>query len=234
MLADVQDRVDADDLDTGPRSSAPGTSRSCALTGQMTPVGDLLRFVVAPDGTVVPDLKRRLPGRGLWLTPTRQTVAEAVKRRIFARGFKRDVRALPDLADTTEQLLERSVLDALAIVYKAGRVAAGFAKTEAALDRERVAALINASDAAADGSRKLLAALRRRDDAADIVVVDLLNSAQLDLAFGRSNVIHAALLAGPVSETFLARLGRFERFRSGCPGNQSGREKRRVRRPRVG
>lgn len=234
MLADLQDRVNVDDLDSGPRSGAAGTERLCALTGQVTPVGDLLRFVVAPDGSVVPDLKRRLPGRGLWITATRQALADAVKRRVFARGFKRDVRALPDLVDTTERLLERAVLDALAIVHKAGRVAAGFAKTEAALEQERVAALINASDAAADGSRKLLAALRRRDDAAAIAVVDLCTSAQLDLAFGRSNVIHAALLAGPESETFLARLGRFERFRSGCPGNQSGREKRREKRPRVG
>ena len=227
MLAELQARGHVDELDTGPRSGAAGTARLCALTGQVTPVGDLLRFVVAPDGSVVPDLKRRLPGRGLWVTATRQALAEAVKRRVFARGFKRDVRALPDLVNVTEHLLERAVLDALAIVHKAGRVAAGFAKTEAALEYERVAALINASDAAADGSRKLLGALRRQEDAAAVTLVGMFTSAQLDLAFGRSNVIHAALLAGPESETFLARLGRFERFRSGCSGNQSGREKRR-------
>ena len=62
MLAQVQNRGDADELDTGPRSGAAGTSRLCALTGQVMPVGDLLRFVVAPDGSVIPDLKRRLPG----------------------------------------------------------------------------------------------------------------------------------------------------------------------------
>lgn len=227
MLADVQDRGNANELDTGPRSGAAGTSRSCALTGQVKPIGDLLRFVVGPDGSVVPDLKRRLPGRGLWITATRQALAEAVKRKIFARGFKRDVRALPDLVDLTERLSERAALDALAIVHKAGRAAAGFAKTDAALTHERVVALINASDGAADGSRKLIAALRQRQDGADVPVVDRFTSAQLDLAFGRSNVIHAALLAGPESETFLARLGRFERFRAGCPGDQSGREKRR-------
>jgi predicted RNA-binding protein YlxR (DUF448 family) len=227
MLADVQDRVNVEDLDTGPRSGAAGTTRSCALTGEVAPVSDLLRFVVAPDGSVVPDLKRRLPGRGLWITATRQALADSVKRRVFARGFKRDVRAMPDLVDVTERLLEQAVLDALAILRKAGRVAVGFTQTESALEREPMVALINAADAAADGSRKLLAALRRREDAVDIAVVDLFTSAQLDLALGRSNVIHAALLAGPESETFLARLGRFERFRSGCPGKQSGREKRR-------
>ncbi len=227
MLAQVHDRGDADELDTGPRSGAAGTSRLCALTGQVMPVGDLLRFVVAPDGSVVPDLKRRLPGRGLWITASRQALTDAVKRRIFARGFKREVRALPDLVDLTERLSERAALDALAMAHKAGLVAAGFAKTEAALMRDRVAALINASDAAADGSRKLAAALHRRQDGDEVPVVDALSSAQLDLAFGRSNVIHAALLAGPESETFLARVSRFERFRSGRPEDQSGREKRR-------
>jgi uncharacterized protein len=227
MLAQVQNRGDADELDTGPRSGAAGTSRLCALTGQVMPVGDLLRFVVAPDGSVIPDLKRRLPGRGLWITASRQALTDAVKRRIFARGFRREVRALPDLIDLTERLSERAALDALAMAHKAGLVAAGFAKTEVALMRDRVAALINASEAAADGSRKLLAALHRRQDGEEVPVVDGLSSAQLDLAFGRSNVIHAALLAGPESETFLARVSRFERFRSGRPGDQSGREKRR-------
>ena len=104
-----------------------------ARPAQVTPVGDLIRFVVAPDGSVVPDLKRRLPGRGVWVTATRHALAEAVTRKVFARGFKRDVRVAPDLVDVTERLLERAALDALAIAHKAGRVAAGFAKVEAAL-----------------------------------------------------------------------------------------------------
>jgi predicted RNA-binding protein YlxR (DUF448 family) len=227
MLIDVQESGNADELDAGPRRVAAGTSRLCVLTGRVMPVDDLLRFVVGPDGSVVPDLKRRLPGRGLWLTATRQVLADAVKRKVFARGFKRDVRATPDLVELTDRLCERAALDALAMAHKAGHVAAGFAKTDAALTHDRVVALINASDAAPDGSRKLAAALRHRPDAANIAVVDRFTSAQLDLAFGRSNVIHAALLAGPESETFLARLGRFERFRSGGPEDQSGREKRR-------
>jgi len=226
MFIDVQEG-NADELDAGPRRAAAGTRRLCVLTGQVMPVDDLLRFVVGPDGSVVPDLKRRLPGRGLWLTATRQALAEAVRRKVFARGFKRDVRATPDLVELTERLCERAALDALAMAHKAGHVTAGFAKTDAALTHDRVVALINASDAAPDGSRKLAAALRHRPDAANIPVVDRFTSAQLDLAFGRSNVIHAALLAGPESETFLARLSRYERFRSGGPEDQSGRDKRR-------
>ncbi len=229
MLAHTHDHAHADELDAGPRGSAPGRERRCAVSGAVAPVGSLLRFVVAPDGAVVPDLKRRLPGRGLWITATRQALAEGIKRKAFARGFKRDVRVATDLAETTERLIERAALDALAIAHKAGKVAIGFAKTEAALTQERVTALINAADGAADGSKKLNAALRRRigPEPADIAVIETFNSAQLDLAFGRSNVIHAALLAGPESETFLARLRRLEHFRTGGLEARNGCEERR-------
>ncbi len=226
MLADVQDQASVDGLDAGPRRSAPGSERFCVVAGTVKPVDEMIRYVVAPDGSVVPDLKRRLPGRGLWITATRQALADGIKRRVFARGFKRDVRVSADLAELTERLIERTAIEALAIAYKAGKVAIGFAKAEAALLHARPTALINASDAAADGSRKLLAALRQREDAAGIALIEAFTSAQLDLAFGRSNVVHAALLAGPEGETFLARMSRFERFRS-APEDQSGRKKRR-------
>jgi uncharacterized protein len=112
-------------------------------------------------------------------------------------------------------LIERAALDALAISHKAGKVAIGFARVEVALARDRVAGLLNAAEAAPDGTRKLVASLHRREDAADIAVIDVFTSAQLDLALGRSNVIHAALLAGPESDTFLARTARLDCFRAG-------------------
>jgi predicted RNA-binding protein YlxR (DUF448 family) len=218
MLAQMQDHVG--ELDTGPRGRAPGTERLCAVSGAVRPVADMIRFVVAPDGTAVPDLKRRLPGRGLWITATRQALSEAVKRKAFARGFKRDVRATADLVELTERLIERAALDALAIAHKAGKVAIGFGKAEAALAHQPVVGLINAADAAPDGSRKLGAALHRRfgHEGRGIAGVETFTSTQLDLAFGRSNVVHAALLAGPESETFLARFDRLERFRTGTSG----------------
>jgi predicted RNA-binding protein YlxR (DUF448 family) len=218
MLARPQD----DELDTGPRHIAPGTERFCAATGVVKPVAEMIRFVLSPDGAAVPDLKRRLPGRGIWITATRQALRTAVARKVFARSFKRDVRVAPDFVDSTEQLLERAALDALAIVRKAGSVAAGFAKVEAAIARDPVVGLLHAAEAAPDGTRKLAGALRQRfEDKADrIAVIRAFTSAQLDLALGRPNVIHAALLAGPASETFLARVERLDRFRAG--GAMSG------------
>ena len=110
----------------------------------------------------MPDVKRKLPGRGIWITATRAAIEDAVKRNVFARGFKRDVRVAGDLPAHVEQLLERAALDALAIAGKAGRVVGGFAKVEAAIGRDDVLALIHAADAAADGKRKLNAALQRK------------------------------------------------------------------------
>jgi uncharacterized protein len=212
------DTEPAEEIDRGPRER--DRPRLCAATRTVQPVSDLIRFVVGPDGEVVPDIKSKLPGRGIWLTATRDALSEAIKRKVFARGFKRDVRLPSSLLERTEQLLERSVLDALAMAGKAGLVAAGFTRAETALREDKVVALVHAAEAAPDGVRKLAAASRRRVDELP-VVIGFLASAQLDLALNRPNVVHAALLAGPASETFLARCRRLERFRTGDQHNQA-------------
>jgi hypothetical protein len=209
------------DLDDGPRTGKSATVRMCAVSREQRPTSELIRFVVSPAGEVIPDIKRKLPGRGLWLTASRQTVAEAVRRHQFAKGFKRDVRVAPTLATDTEILLCRSAVEALAIAAKAGRVVAGFAKVEAALRNhpagEPIAALIHAADGAQDGIRKLDAVTRQkagnRAETPELPVIAALTSAELDLALGRSNVVHAALLAGPASNTFLSRSQILVRYR---------------------
>jgi uncharacterized protein len=220
MIAPTPGTGAADELDGGPKVRE--RERLCAATRQVRPVSDLIRFVVGPDGEAVPDVKHKLPGRGIWVTATRDALDEAIKRKAFVRGFKREVRLPADFVNRTERLLEKAVLDALAIAGKAGLVAAGFGKAETALAREEVVALLHAAEAAAEGIRKLEAASRRRQWGGPLVVIGFLTSAQLDLALNRPNVIHAALLAGPVSETFLARCRRLERFRTGDQHNQAG------------
>jgi predicted RNA-binding protein YlxR (DUF448 family) len=196
------------DLDNGPRTDRSATMRMCAVTRQVRPIDDLIRFVVTPTGEVIPDLKRKLPGRGLWVSASRQAVAEAVRRNQFSKGFKRDLRVTPALADETESLLVRSVTDALAMAAKAGQVVSGFSKVEGALEQGQAKALLHASDGAADGIRKLDAIVRQKagnyGESHEFPVVTVLTSEQLDLALGRSNVIHAAVLAGPASKTFLS------------------------------
>ena len=208
------------ELDHGPRTHKSATLRMCAVSRDVRPIDELIRFVVAPSGEVIPDLKRRLPGRGLWVSASRSAVAEAVRRHHFTRGFKRQVRVAAALADDTERLLARSAVEALAIAAKAGQVVSGFAKVAEALERQRqnpVRALVHASDGAADGIRKLDALVRQNrmgdGSQAEILIVNVLTSEQLDLALGRSNVIHAALLAGPASDTFLSRSQLLVRYR---------------------
>jgi predicted RNA-binding protein YlxR (DUF448 family) len=224
MLALTPQDTRGDELDAGPRKGGPGTERLCAVTRAVKPVDEMIRFVVGPDDGVVPDLKRKLPGRGLWVTANRATLKDAIARNVFAKSFKREIRVTPDLLDQTERLLVRSALDGLAIAGKSGLVAAGFAKAEAAIARDRVVGLLHAADASADGVSKLAGTLRRRPEAEGLPVIKAFTSAQLDLALGRSNVVHAALLAGPANDTFLARFARLERFRTGETG-QGGRDR---------
>jgi predicted RNA-binding protein YlxR (DUF448 family) len=213
------------DLDNGPRTDRSATMRMCAVTRQVRPIDELIRFVVAPSGEVIPDLKRKLPGRGLWISASHRTVAEAVRRHAFGKGFKREVHVAPTLAADTEALLARSALEALAMAAKAGQVVSGFSKVEDALTprqaqtsiKASIHALIHASDGAADGIRKLDAIVRQNagvnDESPEFPVITALTSEQLDLALGRSNVIHAALLAGPASKTFLSRSHVLVRYR---------------------
>src|ERR1700754_4226378 len=108
------------ELDDGPRTGKSATVRMCAVSREVRPIDELIRFVVAPSGEVVADLKRKLPGRGLWITASRRAVEEAVRRHHFARGFKRDVRVAPTFAADTENLLARAAIEALAMAAKAG------------------------------------------------------------------------------------------------------------------
>ena len=213
--------ADPADLDNGPRTNRSGTERMCAVTRAVRPIDELIRFVVAPSGEVIADLKRKLPGRGLWVSASHKAVAEAVRRNHFGKGFKRDVRVAPTLPSDTENLLVRGAIEALAMAAKAGQVVSGFSKVEGALQQGQgqnsVRVLIHASDGAADGIRKLDALVRPNagvnDDSPQIPVVTALTSERLDLALGRSNVIHAALLAGPASDTFLSRSQLLVRYR---------------------
>jgi predicted RNA-binding protein YlxR (DUF448 family) len=219
------------DLDNGPRTDRSATVRMCAVTRQVRPIDELIRFVVSPSGEVVADVKRKLPGRGLWISASRQAVAEAARRNQFSKGFRRDVKVAPTLPADTESLLERGVIDALAMAAKAGQVISGFSKVEGALEQRQaqnsVKALIHAADGAADGIRKLDALVRQNTanngESREIPVVTALTSEQLDLALGRSNVVHAALLAGPASKTFLSRSHVLVRYRMADDDKTAGK-----------
>ena len=218
------------DLDNGPRTEKSATTRMCAVSRTARPIDELIRFVVSPQGEVIADVKRKLPGRGLWISASRQAVAEAVRRHQFSRGFKREVRVAAALAADTEVLLVRNAVEALAIAAKAGEVICGFSKVEAALRARQsgnaIGALIHAADGAPDGIRKLDALARQNagihGESAQFPTISALTSAELDLALGRLNVVHAALLAGPASKTFLSRSQILVRYRSADDDKTAG------------
>ncbi len=174
-----------------------------------------MRFVCAPDGAVVPDLRHKLPGRGVWITADAATVAKAVKRKAFARGFKAEVRVADTLAADVADLMRRDCLNSLSLAKKAGQVVAGFAKIEAAVRDGSVAGLINASDGATDGTRKLRQVLRRAS--VDVPEINLFTEAQLSLALGGANVVHAALARGTLTANFMSQCRRLELYLSPPP-----------------
>lgn len=208
--------------DTVPDESGP--ERTCIVTRAKGEPRGMIRFVVAPDGTIVPDIRSKLPGRGAWVSGRVGVVELAVKRKAFARAFKRDVTVGQGLAAQTDELLARDALQGLALANKAGRVVCGSAKVEAALGAGTPIALLHAADGSPDGMRKIEAAARRSASlqADRLSRVQIFPSRQLDLALGRSNVIHAALLNGGASEAFLLRAARLERFRDGRVDDAAG------------
>lgn len=197
--------------------------RTCIVTREVRPPTDMIRFVLGPESQVVADLKHKLPGRGVWVTAQADKVAEAVRRRGFGRAFKAEVKVAPTLAEDIDAALVADLRQALALANKAGVVITGFMKVEAAAREKPLAAVVHASEAAPDGRRKLAGALRNRlgDAISALPVVDVLSGAELDLALGRSNVIHAALVAGRGSDAFLTLWHRLRAYR-GVGADQAG------------
>lgn len=203
-----------------------GPERSCVVTRAVKAPDDLIRFVVGPDGVLTPDLRRKLPGRGVWASLSAGAVAEAVRRKAFERSLKTKVVVPADLAATIDALMLRDALQALAMANKAGLVQAGFAKVDAMIGSGRCAAVIEASDGAEDGQRKIgqalkRAAIARESDGLKVrntPIVAIFAAADLELALGRAHVIHAALAPGPAAEGFLSRWRRLVRYRTDDAG----------------
>jgi hypothetical protein len=168
----------------------------------------LLRFVVGPDGEIVPDVEARLPGRGLWLTPRRDIVERAVAKRIFARAARRPVAAPPELADRVETLLARRCGDALGLARRAGIAVAGFDRVGDAVRRGQVGLLLQAVDGA-EGGRGKLAALGH-----GLPVAGVLTAAELGAAFGRERIVHTAVGDGRLCRRLMLDLSRLAGLRA--------------------
>jgi uncharacterized protein len=172
--------------------------RMCIVTRVVKPEDELIRFALAPDHSVVPDLKRRLPGRGVWVSLDRKILNDAIKRHLFSKGFGAEAKAGPELADLVGSLLRKETLSALSMTRKAGLGLSGFMKVEEALTKGNVRMIFHASDGSVDGRQKL-----DRKCAANVIIFDHFSADELNLAFGGSNVIHAAVANGGLAEKLL-------------------------------
>jgi predicted RNA-binding protein YlxR (DUF448 family) len=187
------------------------------VSGQPTHEDRLIRFVAGPEGTVVPDLGRKLPGRGIWVAADRAAIEQAVKKNAFSRSAKTRLAPPADLADQVEALLSRRVLDGLGLARRAGVLISGFEKTAAAIRSGRARWLVEATDGAEDGRRKLLALTRKVPQPPE--VLGIFTSEQLGLALGLENVIHTAFLAGRVAERWTVDVRRLSGFRPLLPAS---------------
>ena len=193
------------------------SERKCIVTGTVADPEELLRFARAPlDGEVIPDLRHELPGRGVWIGNSRDLVSQAMKRNMFARGF-RDACVVPeDLDQRIEDRLDELALGYLSLAKKAGQAVHGFEKVETLISTGRLAVLIGASDGSADGRDKLKQRLRATGTEAP--VIEFFPSGQLGLALGRTNVIHAAMTSGGLAGKFVIAAHRAHKYRGSDDG----------------
>ena len=194
--------------------AAEDRERRDIVTGEVMAEERLIRFVAAPDGTVVPDLGRKLPGRGLWVEAKRESVQMAARKGGFSRSAKTKLNPASDLADQVERLLRTRLVASLGLARRAGDLILGFEKAASSIEAGKAAWLIEASDGAQDGRRKMLQSVRRAQSAGLSAprLIGLFSSEELGLALGLGNVIHLVFLAGRGAERWTMDVERMSGF----------------------
>ncbi|WP_430449829.1 RNA-binding protein [Rhodophyticola sp.] len=191
--------------------------RRCIATGETQPKGGLIRFVVGPEGQVVPDVLERLPGRGIWVSADRAALELAVKKNLFSRGAKMQVTVPADLLDQTETVLTRRLTDLIALSRKGGYAVAGFEKVKSWLAEGRAKVLLQASDGSERGKSKLWTPEGGR-------FFGCLTATELGLAFGRQSVIHGALAAGGLTARVVEEAAKLQGLRKANGGTAAGKD----------
>ena len=190
--------------------------RRCIVSGERFKQDKLIRFVLDPEARVTPDLRAKLPGRGMWVRADRASVDLAVRKSLFAKAMRGKAVADEALADRLEHLLAERCVDLLSLARRAGQAIAGFEKVRSALMEADSVVFVTAGDGAEDGRNKLM------NRAGSIPVVDVLARRELAHAFGRADCVHAVLKQGGLAEQFLVETGRLSGFRPS--GSAAGTE----------
>lgn len=192
--------------------------RTCIASGDTLPEENLVRFAAGPEGVVTPDVASKLPGRGVWVRADRASIEKAVKRNLFARGLKAGVSAPADLADQVEALISRRCLDILGLARRAGAIAIGTVQCEDAIRRAMPLWIVEASDGAEDGRRKL-SKLAFGLWGEEPRVSGCFTSGEMGVALGRDPVVHAVLLQEGMAQRWTTEIGRLAGFRAIIPAS---------------
>ncbi|MCB1338942.1 MAG: RNA-binding protein [Maritimibacter sp.] len=200
-----------------PKDRTGEPDRRCIATGEVQPKSGLIRFVVAPDGSIVPDLLEKLPGRGIWVAADRAALEKAVAKGLFARAAKQPVTVPEDLVARVEAGLADRVVHLVSLARKAGRAVAGYEKVKDWLAKEEARVLIQASDGSARGKSKLSTPYGGR-------FIGCLTASELGLAFGRENVIHGALAGGGLTTRVVEEAAKLSGLRITTDGGTARRK----------
>lgn len=198
-----------EDGDDGDASASP--ERQCAVTRERLPKEDMLRFVLSPDNVVTPDIAARLPGRGVWVTSERRHVDTAAAKGAFARGFKSAVTVPEGLSDFSERLLLKRCVELLGLARKAGQAIQGHDQVRDSLRGAAPAFLLEASDGAEDGRKKVY--FLAKAIYSDVKVAGALSAQELGMAFGRDRVIHGLVRRGAIAKNWEIAYRRLTGFR---------------------
>jgi predicted RNA-binding protein YlxR (DUF448 family) len=182
--------------------------RTCLATGEVKDKEHMVRFVLAPDGALTPDVACTLPGRGVWVTATREALETVVKKQAFSRGFKQPVKATPELVPQVENLLRALLLHWLALANKSGEAVMGFAKVEAALKGEALAIVFLAADAGPADADKIQSLTGWKQ----VELCSLLNRTELGRPFGREEAVHVAIKPGGIAAQMQKEIRRLAGF----------------------
>ncbi|MBY6056373.1 RNA-binding protein [Leisingera daeponensis] len=188
------------------------SERKCIATGESQPKKGLIRFVMGPEGQVVPDVMGKLPGRGVYVASTREALGTAVKKKLFARGFKAQVQVPEELVQEVERQIVRRLIELISLARKSGDAVSGFERVKDWLAKEEARVLIQASDGSGRGKSKLSTPYKGK-------FIGCLTADELGMAFGRQTAIHAALASGGLSKRVVDEAQRLQGLREMVGGS---------------
>ncbi len=181
-------------------------NRKCIVCGEVKEKEQLLRFTLTPDNRIIPDFKKKLPGKGIYVSVSQAALQKAIDKNLFAKAVKKNVKVNAELTQTVENILRKKGLESICLAKKAGVLITGFEKVSEQIKRGKIAFLLEAADAGADGHQKIT------NLAAGLEIFTIYDVEELDKALDKVNTVHAALLKSDMAKLVHTDLVRLQKF----------------------